>query len=224
MIYQATKRNKRNAHAQKEGRMNSSKCMTDARVRTGTNASTSTKTNPLNLCYRVSCSCGKMCKSSRGLKVHQAKLKRQISQNKLKAPPKKCFVSLQDTISPSYLAFEDQIYFKTSEETFIPVSSNNKNNKPVFGKKCFIQTNDMIVNPLTECLSNYITPNIMLHLQYFISDQVFRSNLTGKEYKTITYDRLSCGSTSVIFGIYYVHLWSCLGAVQYLLYNRASAE
>ena len=36
----------------------------------------------------------------------------------------------------------------------------------------------------------------------FINDQSFKSNLTGKEYKTISYDRLSCGSTNVIYGIH----------------------
>ena len=39
----------------------------------------------------------------------------------------------------------------------------------------------------------------------FIDDQSFKSNLTGKEYKTISYDRLSCGSTNVIYGIHCVH-------------------
>ena len=39
----------------------------------------------------------------------------------------------------------------------------------------------------------------------FINDQSFKSNLTGIEYKTISYDRLSCGSTNVIYGIHCVH-------------------
>ena len=39
----------------------------------------------------------------------------------------------------------------------------------------------------------------------FIDDQSFKSNLTGKEYRAITYDRLSCGSTNVICGIHCVH-------------------
>ena len=61
---------------------------------------------------------------------------------------------------------------------------------------------------MTEYLSNDInqcgatschTCNI------FINDQSFKSNLTGKEYKTISYDRLSCGSTNVIYGIQFVH-------------------
>ena len=163
------------------------------------NASAATTTNQLNLCHGVSCSCGKTCKSSRGLKVHQAKSKCQIPENKLKAPPKKCFVPLQDIVLSSCLTFEDQIYFKTSKETFIPISGNNK---PVSGNKCFVQTNDIIVNPLTEYLNNDINKCCQTSCRtcnIFINDQVFKSNLTGKEYKTITYDRLPCGSTNVIY-------------------------
>ena len=33
----------------------------------------------------------------------------------------------------------------------------------------------------------------------FINDQSFKSNLTSKECKAISYDRLSCGSTNVIY-------------------------
>ena len=39
----------------------------------------------------------------------------------------------------------------------------------------------------------------------FISDQSFKSNLTGKEYKTTTYDKLSCGSSNIIYGIHCIH-------------------
>ena len=45
----------------------------------------------------------------------------------------------------------------------------------------------------------------MWHSNIFIDDKSFKSNLTGKEYKTISYDRLSCGSTNVIYGIHCVH-------------------
>ena len=46
--------------------------------------------------------------------------------------------------------------------------------------------------------------NIMSHMHH-INDQSFKSNMTGREYKTISYDRLSCGSTNVIYGIHCVH-------------------
>ena len=47
--------------------------------------------------------------------------------------------------------------------------------------------------------------NIMSHMQHFHNDQCFKSNLTGKEYKPINYDRLLCGSTNVIYGMHCVH-------------------
>ena len=61
---------------------------------------------------------------------------------------------------------------------------------------------------MTEYLSNDInqcavtschTGNIL------INDQSFKSNLTGKKYKTISYDRLSCASINVIYEIHCVH-------------------
>ena len=104
-----------------------------------------------------------------------------------------------------YQTFEDRIYFKTSEETFIPISGKNK---PVYGSKCFVQTSDIIVNHLTEYLNNDINPcgqTSCCTCNILISDKVFRSNLTGKEYKIITHDRLLCDSTNVICGIHCVN-------------------
>ena len=108
------------------------------------------------------------------------------------------FVSLQNIILSSCLTFEG-VYCRTSDNTFIPILNSEK---PVAGNKCYVQTKDIIIHPLTEYLSNHInqcgitschTCNI------FIDDQSFESNLTGKEYKTISYNRLSCGSTNVIY-------------------------
>ena len=76
--------------------------------------------------------------------------------------------------------------------------------------KCHIQTKDIVIHPLTEYLSNDInqcgvtschTCNI------FVNDQSFKANLTGKEYNTISYDRLSCGSANVMeyIGIHGIH-------------------
>ena len=39
----------------------------------------------------------------------------------------------------------------------------------------------------------------------FISNQSFKSNLTGKEYKATTYDKLSFGSSNIICGIHCIH-------------------
>ena len=74
--------------ARKEERMSSCKRATGARSRPRTKASAATKTNPFNICPGIICSCGKMCKDSRGLKSHQAKTKCQMPENTLKAPPK----------------------------------------------------------------------------------------------------------------------------------------
>ena len=107
--------------ARKEGRMSSCKRATGERLRPRTKASAATKTNPFNICPGIICSFGKMCKDSRGLKIHQAKTKCQMPENTLKAPPKKCFVSLNDVILSSCLSFEDKIYYQISTKIFIPV-------------------------------------------------------------------------------------------------------
>ena len=127
-----------------------------------------------------------MCKNNRGLKIHQEKTKCQTPENKLVAPPRKCFVSLQNVILSSCLTFDDSVYYRTSDNTFIPISNSEK---PVAGNKCYVQTKDIFIHPLTEYLSNNInqcaatchTCNI------FINDQSSESNLTGREYKTISY-------------------------------------
>ena len=74
----------------------------------------------------ITYNCGKMCKKSRGIKIHQAKTKCQMPENTLKDPRKKCFVLLNDVILSSCLSFEDKIYYLTSTKTFIPVSNVRK--------------------------------------------------------------------------------------------------
>ena len=146
-----------------------------------------------------------MGKCVRTTGVHQEKTKCQTPENKLVAPPQKCFVSLQNITLSSCLTFADGVYFRTSDNTFIPISNSEK---PVAGNKCYVETKDIIIHPLTEYLSNDITQRgtTSCHTcNIFIDDQSFKSNLTGKEYKTISYDRLSCGSTNVIYGIHCVH-------------------
>ena len=185
--------------------MSSCKRATGARSRPRMKASAATKTNPFNVCPGIICSCGKMCKDSRGLKIHQAKTKCQMPENTLKAPPKKCFVSLNDVILSSFLLFEDKIYYQTSTKIFIPVSNVRK---PVASKQCFVKTTDIIITPLSEYLNNYISPCGKKSCQtcnQFVSNQSFKSNLTGKEYKTTTYDKLSCGLSNIIYGIHCIH-------------------
>ena len=145
-----------------------------------------------------------MCENNKDLKIHQEKAKGQTSENKLVAPPQKCFVSLQSVILSSCLTFDDSIYYGLSNNTFIPISNSER---PVAGNKCYAQAKDVIIHHLTEYLSNDINQcgeTSCRTYSIFVNDQSFRSNLTGKEYKTIRYDRLSCGSTNVIHGLHCV--------------------
>ena len=162
--------------------MSSCKQATEARVRPKPKDSTATTNNPINSHSGKICSCVKMCKNNKALQI----------------PCKMLFLS-------SCLTFDDGVYYRTSDNTFIPISNSEK---PVAGNKCYVQTKDIIIHPLTEYLSNDInqcgttschTCNIL------INDQFFESNLTGKEFKTISNDRLSCGSRNVIYRIHCVH-------------------
>ena len=159
-----------------ERRMSSCKRATEARVRPKLKDSGATMNNPINSHSGKMCSCVKMCKNNRGLKIHQEKKKCQTPENKLVAPPQKCFVSLENVI------FDDGVCYRTSDNTFISISNSEK---PVAGNKCYVQTKDIVIHALTEYLSNDINQcGITCH-----TSNIF-SNLTGKEYKTISYDRL----------------------------------
>ena len=144
-----------------------------------------TMNNPINSHSGKMCSCGKMCKNNRGLRIHQEKTKCQTPENKLVAPPQKSFVSLQNIILSSLITFDEGVYYRISDNTFIPISNSEK---PVAGNKCYVQTKDIIIHPLTEYLSNDINQcgTTSCHTcNIFIDDQSFKSNLTGKEYKTL---------------------------------------
>ena len=61
---------------------------------------------------------------------------------------------------------------------------------------------------LSEYLNNDINPCGKRSCQtcnQFITNQSFKSNLTGKEYKTTTYDKLSCGSSNIIYEIHCIN-------------------
>ena len=76
--------------------MSSCKRATEARIRPKPKDSAATRNNPINSHSRKMCSCGKMCKNNRGLRIHQEQTECQTPENKLVAPPQKCFVFLQD--------------------------------------------------------------------------------------------------------------------------------
>ena len=175
--------------------MSSCKRTTEARVRLKPKDSAATMNNPINSHPGKMCSCGKMCKNNRGLKIPQDKTKCQTPENNLVAPPLKCFVSLQNVILSSCLTLDNSIYYRTSDNTFIPISNSEK---PVAGNKCYVQTKDIIIHPLTEYLGNDIN-------QCGATSCYTCNIFVNKEYKTISYGRLSCGSTNVIYGIHCVH-------------------
>ena len=136
--YNATNNNKKDAPStvQKEGRMSSCKRATEARIRPKPKDSAATMNNPINSHSGKMCSCGKMCKNNRGLRIHQEKTKYQTPENKLVAPPQKCFVSLQNIMLSSCLTFDDYcVYYRTSDNTFIPISNSEK---LVAGNKCYV--------------------------------------------------------------------------------------
>ena len=114
--------------------MSSCKRATKARIRSKPKDSAATMNNPINNHSVKMCSCGEMCKNNRGLRIHQEKTKCQTPENKLVAPPQKCFVSLQNVILSSCFTFDDGVYYRTSDNTFIPISNSEK---PVAGKKCY---------------------------------------------------------------------------------------
>ena len=49
-----------------------------------------------------------------------------------------------------------------------------------------------------------VTAMPVLTCNSFMSDQSFKSNLTGRIYKTQTYEQLACGSSNVVYAIHCV--------------------
>ena len=87
---------------------------------------------------------------------------------------------------------------------FVPICNFDK---PISATQCFIETNDMVIDPLPEYFNDNISPcdsNARLTCNSFTSDQSFKSNLTGRIYKTQTYEQLTCGSLNVVYTIHYI--------------------
>ena len=133
------------------GRMSS--CNTKLGIRTGTKQEKPTRTS--DKIKGVSCSCGQLCKSFRGLKLHQIKAKCQASENKLTGPNKRCFVSLTDYLNTSFLKFGDTIYCKTPSNTFVPICNFDK---PISATQCFVETNDIVIDLIPEYFNDNISP------------------------------------------------------------------
>ena len=200
LIAKGTKNRDAPSAARKGGRMSS--CNTKSGTMTGTKQDKPTRTS--TKIKGVSCSCGQLCKNFRGLKLHQIKAKCQASENKLTGPDKRCFVSLTDILNTSFLKFGDTIYCKTPSNTFVPICNFNK---PISVTQCFVETNDIVIDPIPEYFNDNISPcdsNACLTCNSFISNQSFKSNLTGRIYKTQTYEQLTCGSSNVVYAIHCV--------------------
>ena len=177
-----------------------SSCNTKSGIRTRTNQDKSTRTS--TKIKGVSCSCGQLCKNFRGPKLYQIKANCQASENKLTGPDKRCFVSLTDILNTSFLKFGDTIYSKTPSNTSVPICNFDK---PISATQCFVKTNDIVIDPIPEYFNDNISPcdsKACLTCNSFISDQSFESILTGRIYKTQTYEQLTCGSSNVVYAIH----------------------
>ena len=177
-----------------------SSCITTLGIRTGTKHDKPTRTSAET--KGVSCSCGQLCKNFRDLKLHQIKAKCQASENKLTGPDKRCFVSLTDILNTSFLNFGDTIYCKTPSNTFVPICNFEK---PISATQCFMEPMILSFDPIPEYFNDNISPcdsNVCLTGNLFISDQSFKSNLTGRIYRTQTYEQLTCRSSNVVFVIH----------------------
>ena len=177
-----------------------SSCNTKSKIRTGTKQDKPTRTS--TKIKGVSCSCGQLCKNFRGLKLHQIKAKCQASENKLTGPDKRCFVPLTDILNTSFLKFGDTIYSKTPSDIFVPICNFDK---PISATQCFVTTNYIVIDLIPEYFNDNISPcdsNNCLSCNSFLSDQSFKSNLTGRIYKTQTYEQLTCGLSNAVYAIH----------------------
>ena len=77
--------------------------------------------------------------------------------------------------------------------------------KPISATQCFVKTNDIVIDPISEHFNYNISPcdsNACLFYSSFISDQSFKSKLTGRVYKTQIYEQLTYGSLNVVYAIH----------------------
>ena len=103
---------------------------------------------------------------------------------------KRCFVSLTD------IKFGDIMYCKTPSNTLFLICNFDK---PVLQPQYFVETNDIVIHPISEYFNYNISPCDSNTCLSFISDQSFKSNLTGRIYKTQTYQQLTCESSNVVY-------------------------
>ena len=82
--------------------------------------------------------------------------------------------------------FGDTICSKTPSDNFVPICDYTK---PISVIKCFVKTNDIVIDPVSEYFNDNISPcdsKGCLTCCSFVNDQSFERNLTGRIYKTQT--------------------------------------
>ena len=113
-------------------------------------------------------------------------------------------MSLTDILNTAFLKLGDTICCKAPSNTFVPICNFDK---PISATQCFVETNDIVIDPIPEYFSDNISPcdsNACLSCNSLITDQSFKSNLTGRICKTETYEQLTCGSSNVVYAIHCV--------------------
>ena len=92
------------------------------------------------------------------------------------------------------------------QNTFIYTSVPICNfDKPIYATHCFVEKNDIVIDPIPEYFNDNISScesNTCLTGNSFISDQLFKSDLTGRIYKTQIFEQLTCGSMNVVYAIH----------------------
>ena len=107
-------------------------------------------------------------------------------------------MSLTDIFTSSFLKSGDAVYCKTPSNTFVPISDYTK---PISANQCFVETNDIVIDPISEHFNDNISiynSKACVTCSSFVSDQSFKGNLTGRIYETQTYEQLTCGSSNAV--------------------------
>ena len=98
------------------------------------------------------------------------------------------------------------LLLRSKWHTFVPVSNYAK---PISTTQCFIETNDIMIDPISEHFSDNISPcnsKVCLTCSSFVIDQSFKSNLTGRIYKLkpmskLPVDQLMLSIVYTVFGV-----------------------
>ena len=111
-------------------------------------------------------------------------------------------MSLTDILTTSFLKFGDTVCCKTPSNIFVPISNHTK---PISATQCFIETNDIVIDPISEHFNDNISlcnSKACLTCSSFVSGQSFKSNLTARIYETQPYEQLTCRSSNVVYSIH----------------------